>query len=80
MAEALFESGHYDEAKIEIEDILEIEPDDPRMVLLLGRILFQLGNKKGGEEKLAQSIKLFLNAGELESVMREFLFVAQLPA
>ena len=47
------------------------------MVLLLGRILFQLGDKAVGEEKISQSIKLFLNAGELESVMREFLFVAQ---
>ncbi len=71
------ESGQYNEARAEIEAILEIEPDDPRMVLLLGRILFQLGNKAEGEEKLAQSIKIFLNAGELESVMREFLFVAQ---
>ena len=71
------ESGQYNEARAEIEAILELEPDDPRMVLLLGRILFQLGNKGEGEEKLAQSIKLFLNAGELESVMREFLFVAQ---
>jgi len=71
------ESGQYNEAQAEIEAILKIEPDDPRMVLLLGRILFQLGDKKEGEEKLAQSIKIFLNAGELESVMREFLFVAQ---
>ena len=71
------ESGQYNEARAEIEAILELEPDDPRMVLLLGRILFQLGNKGEGEEKLAQSIKLFLSTGELESVMREFLFVAQ---
>lgn len=71
------ESGKFNEAKAEIEAILSIEPDDPRMVLLLGRILFQLGKKSEGEEKIAQSIALFLNAGELESVMREFLFVAQ---
>ena len=71
------ESGQFDQARTEIEAILAIEPDDPRMVLLLGRILFQLGKKREGEEKLAQSIQLFLNSGELESVMREFLFVAQ---
>ena len=71
------ESGQFGQARTEIEAILAIEPDDPRMVLLLGRILFQLGNKKEGEEKLSQSIQLFLNTGELESVMREFLFVAQ---
>lgn len=71
------ESGQFNEARAEIEAILAIEPDDPRMVLLLARILFQLEKKGEGEEKLAQSIKLFLNAGELESVMREFLFVAQ---
>ncbi|MCJ7499227.1 tetratricopeptide repeat protein [bacterium] len=71
------ESGKFNEARTEIEAILEIEPDDPRMVLLLGRILFQLGKSAEGEAKIAQSIKLFLNAGELESVMREFLFVAQ---
>jgi tetratricopeptide (TPR) repeat protein len=71
------ESGQYNEARAEIEAILEFEPDDPRMVLLLGRILFQLGDKGAGEEKISQSIKLFLAAGELESVMREFLFVAQ---
>jgi tetratricopeptide (TPR) repeat protein len=71
------ESGQYNEARAEIEAILEIEPDDPRMALLLGRILFQLGDKVAGEEKISQSIELFLNAGELESVMREFLFVAQ---
>jgi tetratricopeptide (TPR) repeat protein len=71
------ESGKYNEARTEIEAILEMEPDDPRMVLLLGRILFQLGKSVEGEEQIAQSIKLFLSAGELESVMREFLFVAQ---
>jgi tetratricopeptide (TPR) repeat protein len=71
------ESGQYNEARAEIEAILKLEPDDPRMVLLLGRILFQLGDKGAGEEKISQSIKLFLAAGELESVMREFLFVAQ---
>ncbi len=71
------ESGKFNEAQTEIEAILEIEPDDPRMVLLLGRIHFQLGKSADGEAKIAQSIKLFLNAGELESVMREFLFVAQ---
>ena len=71
------ESGKFNEARTEIEAILEIEQDDPRMVLLLGRILFQLGKSAEGEAKIAQSIKLFLNAGELESVMREFLFVAQ---
>lgn len=71
------ESGQFKEARAEIEAILAIEPDDPRMVLLLGRILFQLGNKAEGEEKLGQSIRQFLETGELESVMREFLFVAQ---
>ncbi|MDF1525576.1 MAG: tetratricopeptide repeat protein [bacterium] len=71
------ESGKYNEARTEIEAILAIEPDDPRMVLLLGRILFQLGKSGEGEEKISESIKLFLKAGELESVMREFLFVAQ---
>jgi len=71
------ESGQFNEARAEIEAILKIEPDDPRMVLLLSRINFQLGNKSEGEEKLAQSIQLFLEAGELEAVMREFLFVAQ---
>jgi tetratricopeptide (TPR) repeat protein len=44
------ESGQYNEARAEIEAILEIEPDDPRMSLLLGRILFQLGDKVAGEE------------------------------
>jgi tetratricopeptide (TPR) repeat protein len=71
------ESGQYNEARAEIEAILEIEPDDPRMSLLLGRILFQLGDKVAGEEKISRSIELFLNTGELESVMREFLFVAK---
>jgi len=71
------ETGQFSEARIEIEAILDIEPDDPRMVLLLGRILFQMGHKKDGEEKLARSIDLFTENQEIESVMREFLFVAQ---
>ncbi len=71
------ESGKFTEARQEIEAILEIEPDDPRMVLLLGRILFQLGHKGDAEAKLARSLQLFKESGELESVMKEFLFVAQ---
>jgi len=71
------ESGQFSEAQREIEAIHELEPDDPRMVLLLGRILLKLGKKSQGEERIAQSIKLFLDAGELESVIKEFLFVAQ---
>jgi len=71
------ESGQYQEAQKEIEAILALEPNDPRMVLLLGRIHFQLGNSAGGEEMIAQSLQLFLQTGELEGVMREYLFVAQ---
>ncbi len=71
------ESGKFKEARSEIEAILRIEPDDPRMVLLLARILFQIGEKEEGEERLAYSIRLFLESGELDSVIREFLFVAQ---
>lgn len=71
------ESGQFSEAQREIEAILELEPDDPRMVLLLGRILFQLGKKREAEERIAHSINLFLHSGELEGVMREYLFVAQ---
>lgn len=71
------ESGQFERARSEIEAILAVEPDDPRMVLLLGRILFQLGKRKEGEEKIARSIQLFAEGGELDSVMREFLFVAQ---
>jgi tetratricopeptide (TPR) repeat protein len=71
------ESGQFQQAQKEIEAILAIEPDDPRMVLLLGRIHFQLGNNAGGEQMIAKSLQLFLQAGELEGVMREYLFVAQ---
>ena len=71
------ESGQFQEAQKEIEAILAIEPDDPRMVLLLGRIHFQLGNNTEGEKMIAQSLQLFLQSGELEGVMREYLFVAQ---
>ncbi|MDF1536624.1 MAG: tetratricopeptide repeat protein [bacterium] len=71
------ESGQFKEARKEIEAILAVEPDDPRMALLLGRIHFQLGNNSGGEQMIAQSLQLFLKSGELEGVMREYLFVAQ---
>ena len=71
------ESGQFLEAQREIEAILKLEPDDSRMVLLLGRILFQLGKKGEAEEKIAQSIKLFFDSGELGNVLKEFLFVAQ---
>jgi tetratricopeptide (TPR) repeat protein len=71
------ESGQYPEARKEIEAILEIEPDDPRMELLLGRILFQMGHKGEGETHLARSLELFSSAGELGNVLKEYLFVAQ---
>jgi tetratricopeptide (TPR) repeat protein len=71
------ESGHFEEAKKEIEAILEAEPDDPRMMLLLGRILFKLGDVQTAEEKLARAIEIFQGLGELDGVMKEFLFVAQ---
>ena len=71
------ESGHYQEAKKEIESILEIRSDDPRMMLLLGRINFQLGEEKEGEERISQSLALFREMGQLEQVMGEYLFVAQ---
>lgn len=71
------ESGHFVEARQEIEAILEAEPDDPRMVLLLGRILFKLEDPAGAEEMIARSLGIFKGLGELDGVMREYLFVAQ---
>ncbi|MFV1956892.1 MAG: tetratricopeptide repeat protein, partial [bacterium] len=71
------ESGHFEEAKEEIVAILKMEPDDPRMVLLLGRILFRLDDPEGGEQMTGRSLELFLETGELEGVLREYLFVAQ---
>ena len=47
------------------------------MVLLLGRILFQLGKKNEAEGYIGRSIVLFQKTGELEGVVREYLFVAQ---
>ncbi|UCF29993.1 MAG: tetratricopeptide repeat protein [bacterium] len=71
------ESGHFEEARGEIEAILEAEPDDPRMVLLLGRILFKVGDFSGGTENVFRSIEMFQQQGDLDRVMKEFLFVAQ---
>ncbi|GBE15274.1 cellulose synthase subunit BcsC [bacterium BMS3Abin14] len=71
------ESGHYKEAKNEIESILKIRPDDPRMILLLGRINFQLGEDGKAEECVSRSLSLFRETGQLEQVMGEYLFVAQ---
>jgi len=71
------ESGNFDEARNEIVAILEMEPDDPKMILLLGRILFKLSDPEGGESMIGRSLELFLETGELEGVLREYLFVAQ---
>ena len=71
------ESGHFKEAKEAIVAILKMEPDDPKMVLLLGRILFRLEDPEGGEQMIGRSLELFLETGELEGVLREYLFVAQ---
>ncbi len=71
------ESGHFEEAKEAIVAILKMEPDDPKMVLLLGRILFRLEDPEGGEQMIGRSLELFLETGELEGVLREYLFVAQ---
>jgi tetratricopeptide (TPR) repeat protein len=71
------ESGHYEEAKKEIEAILEFEPDDPRMVLLLGRIQFKLGNEAEAEDMIAKSLMMFSDMGDLSTVIREYLFVAR---
>lgn len=71
------ESGHYEEAKKEIEAILEFEPDDPRMNLLLGRIQFKLGKGDEAEDMIARSLRIFNEKGDLSTVMREYLFVAR---
>jgi len=71
------ESGHYEEAKKEIEAILEFEPDDPRMVLLLGRIQFKLGNEAEAGDMIARSLMMFNDMGDLSTVIREYLFVAR---
>jgi|GEM_PF-5814568 len=71
------ECGEFARAQKEVEAILERAPDDPRMVLLLGRILLQLEKRGEGEKSIAQAIMLFKETGELEHVMKEFLFVAQ---
>ena len=71
------ESGEYARAQKEAEAILERAPDDPRMVLLLGRILLQQEKRGEGEKRIARAILLFRDTGELEHVMKEFLFVAQ---
>ena len=71
------ESGLFSEARNEIIAILEMEPDDPRMILLLGRIFFKLNDPEAGESMIGRSLELFLETGELEGVLREYLFVAQ---
>jgi len=71
------ECGQFAGAQKEVEAILEKEPQDPRMVLLLGRILLQQEKKGEGEKRISEAIQLFQDAGELDSVMKEFLFVAQ---
>ncbi len=71
------EAGEFQLARKEVEAILEMEPDDPRMVLLLGRILFRLGEEKQAMRAVGRSLDIFTANGELEKVLREFLFVAQ---
>jgi tetratricopeptide (TPR) repeat protein len=71
------EAGKFEEARREVTAILEFDPEDARMVLLLGRILFRLGERAEAEKAIARSLDLFASGGELEKVVREYLFVAQ---
>jgi tetratricopeptide (TPR) repeat protein len=71
------EAGQFSEARREVDEILALEPEDARMVLLLGRILYKLGEKEEARRCISRSLDIFVKHGELEGVLREYLFVAQ---